>query len=85
MLKSLVVQVVKGGYISFYLNREFYELNLSSFNNMFGFLLSLNLPYWRVPQEFNANAYSSEILGDYCYNANTSKGINTRNPYIQVT
>jgi len=28
-------------YISFYLNREFYELNLSAFNSIFGFPPSL--------------------------------------------
>ena len=38
-LSTLHVEVTSGprcqeGYISFYLNREFYELNLSSFNGM---------------------------------------------------
>jgi len=41
-LSTLHVEFMSGprcqnGYISFYLDREFYELNLSVFNSIFGF------------------------------------------------
>jgi len=47
---TLYVEVMSGprcqeAYIFFYLNREFYELNFSAFNSIFGFSLSIDLPY----------------------------------------
>jgi len=47
-LSTLHVEVMSGprcqeGYISIYLNKEFYELNLRAFNSTFDFPLSMNL------------------------------------------
>ena len=72
------------GYISFYLNREFYELNLSACNSIFGFSPSIDLPYRHVPKEFNPNAFWNEIFGDYWYDISYSKDTIIRNPYIRV-
>ena len=65
-LNILYVEATSGpryreGYIFFYLNKEFYKLNLTAFNSMFGFLSSMNLPYRHVPKDFNSNAFSNEI------------------------
>jgi len=53
-LCTLYVKVVKGpqcqeGYISFYLQGQFYELNLSAFNELFGFSPSLDVSLRQVP------------------------------------
>ena len=45
--------IVKKDKFFFYLNREFYELNLSAFNSIFGLSPSMDLPYQNVPKEFN--------------------------------
>jgi len=47
-LSTLHVEVTSGaqcqeGYISFYLQGQFYEMNLSAFNEIFGFLPSLDV------------------------------------------
>jgi len=62
ILSMLHMEVMGGprcqeGYISFYLNKEFYELNLSAFNSTFGFPLGMDLPYRHVPKEFNPNTF----------------------------
>ena len=61
-LSTLHVEVTSGprcqeSYISFYLNREFYDLNLSVFNSVFGFPPSMDLPYRYVPKDFNSHAF----------------------------
>jgi len=48
-LSTLHVGVTRGprfqeGYISFYLQGGFHELNLNALNNVFGFLPSLDVP-----------------------------------------
>jgi len=88
-LSTLHVEVTSGprfeeGYIFFYLNREFYELNLSAFNNIFGFLPSMDLPYHHVPKEFNPNAFWYELYGDHWYDTSNSKDIIIPNAYICV-
>ena len=67
-LRTLDVEVMSGprcqeGYSSFYLNREFYELNLSAFNSIFGFLPSMDIPYRYVLKEFNLNVIWYETYG----------------------
>ena len=56
-LSTLHVEVTSGprcqeGNIFFYHNREFYELNLSFFNSIFGFPPSMGLKYRHVQKEF---------------------------------
>jgi len=51
------------GCISFYLNSEFYKLNLSAFNSIFGFSPSMDMLYHHAPKDFNQNAFWNEILG----------------------
>ena len=70
------------GSISLYLDTEFYELNLSIFNGIFGFSLSMNLPYRHVPKEFNLNAFWHEIFWGYRYDTSNPKCIVIRNPCI---
>jgi len=72
------------GYISFYLNREFYEYNLSVFNSIFDFSASMNMPYYHVPKNFNPNTFWYEICGDYQYDTSTPKGIVIRNLCTRV-
>ena len=86
-LNTLYVEVTSGsccqeGYISFCLNREFYELNLHAFNSIFGFPPSMELPYRHVPKDFNPNAFWNQISGEYQYDTGNSKGTIIRNPYI---
>jgi len=52
-LRSKHVEVTRGpqcqvGYISFYLQGLFYELNLGTFNTVFGFPPSMDLPNYQV-------------------------------------
>ena len=49
------------GYISFYWQGQFYELNLSRFNEIFGFPPSLHVSIRKVPRQFNPNAFWQEI------------------------
>jgi len=61
-LSMFYVEVMSGpccqeGYISFYLNRKFNELNLSVFSGIFSFPSSMDLSYRLVPKEFNPNAF----------------------------
>ena len=88
-LCTLLVEVTSGSrcqetYISFYLIKEFYELNLSAFNSIFSFPPSMDLPCRHVPKEFNPNAFWNEISGNYWYDTSNSKGTVIRNPYIRV-
>ena len=63
---------------------EFYELNLSAFNSIFGFSLSLNLPYCHIPKEFNSNSFWDELSRDYQYDTSNSKSTVIQNPRIRV-
>ena len=78
-LSTLHVEVMidircQEGYISFYINRKFCELNLSTFNSMFGFPPSIDLPCRHVPKDFNPNAFGYELFEDYWYDTCNSKG-----------
>ena len=72
------------GYISFYLNKEFHELNLSAFNSIFRFPPSMDLSYRYVPREFSPNAFRYELFKDHRYDTSHSKGMVIQNPYIRV-
>ena len=50
------------GYISFYLNKESYELNFSAFNSIFGFSSSMDLPYRHVPKDFTHMLFGTKFL-----------------------
>ena len=82
MLKSRVVFDVKRA--SFYLNMEFYELNLSVFNSIFSFPPSLDLQQRQVSREFNPNTFWYTITGNYQYDVSHSKGTIVWNPCIRV-
>jgi len=86
---TLHVDVTSGaqrqeGYISFYLQGQFYELNLSTFNEIFGFSPSLDVLMRRVPRQFNSNVFWHEIAGDYNYNTSSCKCTHIRNSCIRV-
>jgi len=88
-LSTLHVEVTSGprcqeGYILFYLNREFYELNSSAFNSIFHFPPSLDLNQQHVLGEFNHNAFWYTLTSNYHYDASHSKGTIIRNPCIRV-
>jgi hypothetical protein len=88
-LSTLHVEVTSGaqcqaGYISFYLLGQFYEMNLGSFNEIFGFPPSLDVPLRAVPRQFNPNAFWFEITGNYNYNTSSCKCTQIRNPCIRV-
>jgi len=72
------------GYILFYLNREFYELNFSAFNSMFDFPPSLDLDGRHVLRQFNRNTFWYTLIGNYQYDAGHSKGTIIGNPCIEV-
>ena len=66
-LSTLHVEVTRGpqcqaGYIFSYLEAQFCELNLGTFNNIFDFPPSVDLPNRQVPQEFNPNAFSGQAF-----------------------
>ena len=62
LLNTFHMEITSGprcqeGYISFYLNMEFFALNLNAFNSIFSFPPSLNLDCHHVPREFNPNTF----------------------------
>jgi len=70
LLSTLYVEVMSGpqcqeGYISFYLNREFYELDLSAFNSIFGFTPSTDFSCRHISKEFNPDGFWYEPFGDH--------------------
>ena len=88
-LSTLHVDVTRGpqcqvGYISFYLQGQFYELNLRAFNKIFGFPPGLDLSLREVPFEFNPNGVWDEISRNFNYNTSSCKGTFIRNPYIRL-
>jgi len=48
-----------------------YELNLSVFNEIFGFPPSFDVPMRKVPHQFNPNTFWHLIAGDYNYNTSS--------------
>jgi len=74
----------QAGYISFYLQGQLYELNLGTFNNIFGFSPNKDLPNRRIPREFNPNAFWGELLGSVRYSISSSKCTHIRNPCIRL-
>jgi len=74
----------QGGCIPFYLQGQFYELNLGTFDNIFGFPPIMDLPNRQVPQEFNPNAFLGELSGSIRYSTSSYKCTHIRNPYIWV-
>jgi len=88
-LSTLHVEVTSGaqcqaGYLSFYLLGQFYEMNLSAFNEIFGFPLSLDVTLRKVPRQFNPSAFWFELARNYNYNTSSCKCTQIRNPCIQV-
>ena len=86
-LSILHVDVIRGsqcedGYISFHMQGQFYELNLSIFNEISSFPPSLDLSLQLVPHEFNLNMFWDEILGDFRYTTSSCKGTFIENPCI---
>jgi len=61
-LSALHVEVTRGpqcqaGYISFRLQGQLYELNLGTFNSIFGFTPNMDLSHHQVLCKFNPNAF----------------------------
>jgi len=88
-LSTLHVEVTTGaqyqaGYLSFYLLGQFYEMNLSAFNEIFGFPLSLDVTLRKVPCQFNPSAFWFELAGNYNYHTSSCKCTQIRNPCIRV-
>jgi len=68
-LSTLYVKVTSGaqcqeGYMSFYLLGQFYEINLSAFNEIFRFPPSLDVTLRTVSRQFNPSAFWLEIAGN---------------------
>jgi len=88
-LSTLYVEVTGGpqcpaGYISFYLQGQLYELNLGTFNSIFGFPPSMDLSHCQVPREFNPNTFWGELSGSVRYSTSSSKCTHITNPCIGV-
>jgi len=63
---------------------KLYELNLVTFNSIFGFPLSKDLWHRQVPCEFNPNAFWDELSRSFRYSTSSSKCTHIRNPCIRV-
>jgi len=74
----------QAGYVSFYLQGQFYAWNLSTFNTRVGFPPSMDLSNRQVPREFNLNAFWGELSGDFRYSTSFFKCTHITNPYIRV-
>jgi len=88
-LSTLHVEVTRvpqcqAGYMSFYLLRQLYELNLGTFNSIFGFPPSMDLSHRQVLGEFNLNVFLSELSGSVRYSTSSLKCTHNRNPCIRV-
>jgi len=70
------------GYISFYINRDFFELNLNAFNSTFNFSPCLDLDRCYGPRKFNPNAFWYTITAKYQHDASHSKVTIIRNHCI---
>jgi len=86
-LSTLNVKVTRryqcqAGYISFYLPGQLYELNLGTFNSIFGFPPSIDLSH--RPRQFIPNAFWGELSRSVRYNTHSSKYTHIRNPCITV-
>jgi len=67
-LSTFHVKVTRGpqyqaGYILFYSQGQFYEMNLGIFNNIFGFPPSMDLLNRQVPRKFNRMQFGVNFLG----------------------
>ena len=65
--------------MSFYLLGQFYEINLSAFNEIFRFPPSLDVTLRTVSRQFNPSAFWLEIVGNYNYNTSSCKCTQLRN------
>jgi len=88
-LNTLYVEVTRRPqcqpeYISFYLQGQFYELKLGTFDGIFDFWRSMDVPNWQVPWEFNPNAFLGKLSGNVRYSTSSSKCTHIRNPCIRV-
>jgi len=88
-LSTLHVEVIsvpyyQEGYISFYLNRKVYELNLDTFNSIFGFSPSLDLPIAMLLKNLVIILFEGAITETYQYDTSHSKGTIIRYPCIRV-
>jgi len=59
-------------------------LRVCTFNGIFSFPPSMDLPNRQVPHEFNPNAFWGELLGSVRYNTSLARYTHTRNPCIRV-
>ena len=59
-------------------------MNLSAFNEIFGFPLSLDVTLRKVPCQFNPSAFWFELAGNYNYHTSSCKCTQIRNPCIRV-
>ena len=88
-LCTLHVEVTRGhqcqaGHILFYLQGQLFELNIGTFNSIFGFPPSMNLSHRQVSREFNPNAFWGELSGSIRCNTSSSKCKHMTNPCIRV-
>jgi len=88
-LNTLHAKVTRGpqcqvGYISFYLQGQLHELNLGTFNSIFGFPPSMDLLNRQVPREFNPNSFWGVLSGSVRYSTISSKCAHIRNPCIRI-
>jgi len=84
MSRSLKDLKCQAGYVSFYLQGQLYELNLDTFNSIFGFSPSMDILSCQVPGEFNPNVFCGEHSGSVRYSTSLSKCTHIRNPCIRV-
>jgi len=75
---------MSSGVISFYLQWQFYELNLGTFNSIFSFPPSMDLSNRQVPWEFNPNVFWGKLSRGGRYSTRSSKCTHNWNPCIRV-
>ena len=71
------------GYISFYLNREFLELNLSVFKSIFDFPPSIDLPYQHVPEHLTRMHFGMNFRGFTGMTQATLKALSLGTPIFE--
>ena len=59
-------------------------MNLSAFNEIFGFPPSLDVTLRTVPRQFNPSAFWLETAGNYNYNTSSCKCTQIKKPCIQI-
>jgi len=60
-----------------------YEINLGTFNGIFGFPPIMDLPNHQLPSEFNLNAFWDELSGSVRYNTSSFKCTHVMNPILE--